>query len=409
MSKSHRTTIELKQPERSRQKAKCRGFVLVTMAGVTIALLGALGLAVDMGHTFIAKNESQAFVDAAALAATLQLNGTTTGITAAQTAVTSLKDKDKWNFSTTSVGTTIVEFATASAGPWVSSPNPATDYKYTRVKVSISVPMYFVPAVLSTKVFSMTVNSQAIAGQIDLSTIGTGLSPFSGVVDPSNATPPNYGLVVGNEYAIQWAHFSGTANGCSPTQPDKCFNGGRLCNDDSKAAAWAVASNWASAFSGYWGATSGSLIESYIVGTAQLQAVSVNPPTNMVPVLTSGQKNSQGGWLDWRVNHDTDSLDNTWTQYKAALAAGTANGMRLITVPLLKPLSVTDTDAIAYGQYMLESNAKMTGGSLQASNLYTQNNGNDAWCAIYVGTLDFGQVGPGVGGTTGASVVRLVQ
>src|SRR6185503_18410013 len=121
-----------------------------------------------------------------------------------------------------------------------------------------------------------------------LSTIGTGLSPFSGVVDPANATPPSYGLVVGNEYAIQWAHFSGTANGCSEQNPDKCFNGGKLCNGDSKAAAWAVASNWANSFSGYWGATSGSLIESYIVGTAQLTAVTVNPPTNMVPVLTSG-------------------------------------------------------------------------------------------------------------------------
>src|SRR6185503_5668778 len=108
-----------------------------------------------------------------------------TGITAAKAAVTSLKDKNKWNFSAVSVGTPITEFATASSGPWVNTPSPATGYKYTRVKVSVTVPMYFIPAV-TTSVYSMTVNSQAIAGQIDLSTIGTGLSPFSGVVDPAN-------------------------------------------------------------------------------------------------------------------------------------------------------------------------------------------------------------------------------
>jgi hypothetical protein len=262
---------------------------------------------------------------------------------------------------------------------------------------------------MTSAVYNITVNSQAIAGQIDLTTIGTGLSPFSGVVDPSNTTPPNYGLVVGNEYAIQWAHFSGTANGCSSSHPEKCFNGGKMCNDDSNAAAWAVASNWANSFSGYWGATSGSLIESYIIGTAQLEAVTVSPPTNMTPVLTSGQKNSQGGWLDWKVNHDTDSTDTTWAAYKAALDAGTANGQRLITVPLLKPNSATDTDAIAYGQYLLETNAKVTGGSLNPSNLYTQNNGNDAWCAIYAGQAVLGSNNPGAGGSTGAAVVKLVQ
>jgi len=36
-----------------------RGFVLVTMAIAAIALIGMLGLAVDVGRMFIAKNETQ--------------------------------------------------------------------------------------------------------------------------------------------------------------------------------------------------------------------------------------------------------------------------------------------------------------------------------------------------------------
>ena len=64
-----------------------RGFVLVTMGIAAFALLGTLGLAVDLGRTFIAKNETQAFVDAAAIAAVTKLDGTLAGITSAQTAV----------------------------------------------------------------------------------------------------------------------------------------------------------------------------------------------------------------------------------------------------------------------------------------------------------------------------------
>ena len=81
--------------------------------GVTaIALMGALGLAVDLGRVFIAKNETQAFCDAAALAAALALDGTSTGITSAQAAVTS--STNQWNFGTTAVSSPTVVFATAS-------------------------------------------------------------------------------------------------------------------------------------------------------------------------------------------------------------------------------------------------------------------------------------------------------
>jgi hypothetical protein len=58
---------------------------------------------------------------------------------------------------------------------------------------------------------------------------------------------------------------------------------------------------------------------------------------------------------------------------------------------------------------MLETNAKVTGGTLVASDLYKKLTGNDAWCAIYAGYIDFGSITTGVGGTTGAAQVMLVQ
>jgi uncharacterized membrane protein len=74
-----------------------RGFVLMTMAITAIALMGAMGLAIDLGHIFIVKNETQAYVDAAAIAAALQMDGTTAGITRAGSAATNLSAS--WNFS----------------------------------------------------------------------------------------------------------------------------------------------------------------------------------------------------------------------------------------------------------------------------------------------------------------------
>jgi Flp pilus assembly protein TadG len=99
-----------------RREGQERGFVLVTMAVAAIALMGVLGLAVDLGHMFVSKNETQAYCDSAALAAALALDGTTSGIANAKAAVTA--STNAWNFSTVSVPSPTVTFATALTGPW---------------------------------------------------------------------------------------------------------------------------------------------------------------------------------------------------------------------------------------------------------------------------------------------------
>src|SRR5258707_14027036 len=72
----------------ARKTRRARGFVLITMAVAGVAIFGAIGMALDVGRSFIAKNETQAFCDTASLAATLKLDGTSTGIAKAKTAVT---------------------------------------------------------------------------------------------------------------------------------------------------------------------------------------------------------------------------------------------------------------------------------------------------------------------------------
>src|SRR5258708_15828022 len=82
-------------------RTRQRGYVLLTMGASAVVLFGVLGMAVDIGRMFIGKSEVQAFSDSAALAAALDLDGTTTGITAAKAAVAA--NANQWNFDTTKV------------------------------------------------------------------------------------------------------------------------------------------------------------------------------------------------------------------------------------------------------------------------------------------------------------------
>lgn len=409
-----------------RRRQKRSGFVLIIMTAASIAMVGALGLAVDMGRLFIIKNETQHFCDSAALAAVLKIDGTSTGISNAKAAATSLADN--WNFGTTTVSSPTVEFATTSTGTWTNAPpNPPTGYLYARVKSSVSVPMYFLPVVMTTKVYTQTVNSQAIAGQVALTTLNTGLAPYSAIVQDN--TMATLGLVQGNEYMIQQAHFSSGAQ-CGQNTPDKCFIG-NICQDDGKVALWQTASVWGSATSGYWGYTSNNLIEAAILDLIQLQSVSVCPwstfstsigtcPTasNIQPSLSNGQKQQQAIDLDTRANEDTYygsvvtgnganakvTPGATLTDYNAALANGTANGRRLLTAPVVWPVTTAvQTTVAGYGYFLLETDGTNTSQWYQKDTT-----GNSAYCAIYAGPALIGGSIAG-SGSPGAYQATLVQ
>ena len=422
-----------------RRRQKQSGFVLIIMTAASIAMVGALGLAVDMGRVFIIKNETQHFCDAAALAAALQLDGTSAGVTSATSTATSLADN--WNFGTTTVGSPTVEYATTSSGTWTNAPpNPPTNYIYVRVKSSVSVPMYFLPVVMTTKVYTQTVNSQAIAGQVPVTTLNTGLSPYSAIAQDN--TVPTLGLVKGQEYMIQQAHCcvagGNGANACDSTHPINCFNG-NICNDDSNIALWQVEQIWGANLSGYWGYTSNSLIRAAILDLIQLRPVGVCPwstfstnlsncaaATNIQPVLSSGQKQQQGIDLDVRANEDSYNLTvagngngngkkhptvdaaATWANYQTAQANGTTNGRRLLTAPVVWPVTSTvQTTVAGYGLFLLETNVYSGTGS--STYYQTAGGGNDSFCAIYAGPPVLGGKKSGGSSSPGAYSVQLVS
>lgn len=382
------------------QKRKERGFILISMTAAAIALIGAMGLAVDMGHIFIVKNETQAFVDAAALAAALHMDGTAAGLTRADSEATGLSNK--WNFSTTTVASPTVEYGAASTGPWYTSANvtsPAT-MLYSRVSVTVAPNLYFIPVVLVNKVYSTNVKSQAVAGQVDFAnntSIVAGLGPFAGVA--SDATGPNFGYVVGNEYDIQWPQYNGNRGKCKKGTILDCFVS-PPCANETTAAETEVVNYWGPSTNGYWGSNSTSLLNDYILNLQQLAALSIG--TDITPYLSSGNKQGTAKVVDDRVNQDPVNYGNNLNAY---LANSSHNGRRLMPAPVVLP-SASGSPVVGYGLFFLESNQTSAG---HTSGFYQTGVGNDPYCAIYAGPFVFGATNPGAGGSAGGSRVKLVQ
>jgi len=396
-----RTSVEVQ--DSVMRNVRERGFVLITMALTVIALIAALGLAVDVGRMFIAKNETQAYCDSAALAAALALDGTTGGIDNAKTAVAN--STNNWNLDSTKVSNPTLTFATALGGPWVASPNPATGYIYARVSATVPENLYFIPIVVSQT--TQNVTSSATAGQIAITSLPQGLSPYTAVSTTPGA--PNFGFVIGTSYNIQWPAVSGGAN-CDANNSakiDNCFIK-PPCPGDLFPAKQAVLNSWASSNSGYWGASSNNVIEKEIVDLNS-QTTQVAVGDNIEPVLTNGDKQSQAGYLDERVNQDVNLTDNApgspdgSNKFPSGTYMGDVhNGRRLLPVPIVDPVDPTHTNVIGFGQFLLISNGK--------SDYYKKaTNGNDPYCAIYAGPFDIGSISTGTGGSTGATRVKLVQ
>ena len=375
---------------RPRNSARPRGFVLVTMALTAAGIIGVAGLAVDVGRIFVIRNELQVYSDAAALAASQALDGTSAGM--ARAVAAALANGNRWNFGTTDVSNAAVAFGTTSTGPWVPSPaNPAA-YSFAKVTASASVPLYFLPCITGQS--SFTVSTVAVAAQIAVPALTRGVSPYTAV--STNTTGPAFGFVAGNSYSIHWPTFNGNRSKCDQ-DPLKCFNSDP-CADDPPASLLAVVNNWGSNFHGYWGDNSNAAIAAAVLDGTQIAPLSIGD--NIDPLLSSGDKQSEAGYLDQRANQDTDTLDGTPATY---LASTSHNGRRLLPVAVVDPVDPSHTNVIGFGVFLLLTNGT-------PSNYYKKNtNGNSPYCALYVGPYHIGSAGAGTGSATGATTSQIVQ
>lgn len=343
------------------------GIALMTTAALAVGMVGLLGLAADIGRMYIVKNEMQAYADAAAVTAVVELDGTSAGITRARNTLTA--STNRWNMGTTAFGGTEMDFATQAGGPWQSNPSPASDYAFARVRATASLPLYFLPAVATAR--SSVINSTAVAGQVLKPSFGEGAFPFSPFAH--DAAQPDFGFTPGTWYTLRWgSNPKVNVNVCPGDNAQQWVDNATAGGADER---------------GYIEETSSAIIRMAIEGDYQTGPITVGEPVEM----TGGNKQTQRDSLITRVNQDTDPTSASYAQYEAA---GTGNGRRLVAVPINN--GAPDNIVVGFGLFFL-----------LLPNEYVHS-GNRPFCAEYVGPYVQGSRHKGAGGA-GAYVVRLVQ
>ena len=360
-----------------------RGVVLILFALSSVVIFGFMGFAIDFGRLFIARNEAQAFGDAAAMAAAASLDGTPAGIAAANNAVTGtyLTSTDQWKkygFGSTTFASPTVQFSTDGTAFASDVGNGAA---FVKVTAAAQLPMYF--STIVTGQSTRTATASAVAGQVLKTNFDEGLIPLeimahctqAGAANTYGFTPcpagtpgtpldQTLGLYKGRQYAIRWG---------------------------SNALKKADLSNWCPGDGSSAGDT--------------------NNPSFQTGIDNSNFKNDRGFW------HSDGVLKADAAAYKA-MAAGVL-GVDLGQA--LPNFAQTGGDFNSVGSYLEPANrpvrfayvpvidpvtAKVLG-VRQVQLLDSYGGGNDCWCATYVGAAVWGTGTPSVG-SAGIYEVRLV-
>ncbi|MBN9659000.1 MAG: hypothetical protein J0H49_12525 [Acidobacteria bacterium] len=353
------------------RRYKQRGFSLLTTGVCLIVLIGMLGLVFDLGRAFITKNEAQAFTDAAALAAAVQLNGSNSGITNALNAVASMKIVNKWQFSTNSYSNVTLEFSTDKA-TWTAAPPSPVNVKYARVTApSNSLTMYFLGAAGNAK--SMNVAAMSMAGGELPTTFAQGVFPFAPIAH--STSPPDFGYSYGDELTLLWPSSVGS-NG-----PVKLNN---LCGADRNKAALDAVQAGTTSDRGYIQDTSASSIASAIEDDHMDYTVTLGLPVDRTGGVKGTDVNKS---LADRVAQDTSP---NVTDYNGYLSGHDSSPLRrVVIVPIVS--DATYSMVLGFAKVFLPPSQPR--------------NPNDSKCAMYIGPASApdGYLG------NGANIVRLLQ
>jgi len=141
--------------------ARCRsdqGFVLIVTCIILAILLGLAGLGIDIGRIYVIQSELQAFSDAAALNAALQLDGTERGISRARQAASEFAAGPhamKWDLGSKPITEITTSFINDAAGGSHS----------VRVIASAPAPLIFLLALPAGKSGFSTVTASSMAAK----------------------------------------------------------------------------------------------------------------------------------------------------------------------------------------------------------------------------------------------------
>jgi Flp pilus assembly protein TadG len=362
------------------------GFVLIILALCAFVLFGMLGVALDLGHVFIAKSETQTFTDSAAVSAALRLDGSSEGVRNAEAEVTNNSkpaNRNAWNLSTALFpqATTVLRFGATKNGPWVdkvTAEAAPAGIGYARVLTTVTMPLYVLPVAVNAT--SMNVSSIATAGQVPAKPVAFPFTPMA----HNAGDPVNFGLEVGQEYTFRWG--AGFKGGCA----------GDLGADPLGAPGdqWAdtarIRSGGPADIRGYWGdGGSAEVVRQEVVDDFPMAPPSIGYP---VP-LNGGDKNTIGDAVATRIGQDSVSGTVPVTDMEHPLSQYNGNGRRLVVMPVSDPHN--NNIVLGYRAFLL----------LRA-NQYNGGGGSD-YCAVYIGSYNEGSTT--IAAYTGTFKTRLVQ
>jgi Flp pilus assembly protein TadG len=399
------------------RKYREKGYMTLVVSLSLLVMIGAAGIAIDLGRIYYVKSELQSFCDSGSIYATLQLDGTQAGITAARNAVARVQSILKWQFSTQPVPpeNITVTFARGASGDpntpdnatWTANPIDPSGYRFAKVDAWVATPLSFMSAfnllmrdrgnavntsstlpligtafVGNTNTIRVSANSSS--SQQMIVTYPVGLLPFSPVAW-APTTPDDFGLNPGTLYTLRYPSKGGQ-------------NKMNVCPGDIDAP-WV--GNLPSQDRGYWGDTSAAALRGEIIDNEQVQSLQIG---DVVPMV-GGNKNTEGDALATRVWEDSDPVSATFAEY---ISHQSGNGRRIVGVPINSGPTVVAPYtqpfvAVGIGAFFLLTPDK-----------YTSVTGSDPICAEYIGPFVQGMLRGGAGqtsesGSTGGYIARLVQ
>ena len=119
--------------------------MLLLAGSMLLMVLAVFGCALDLGRIFLAQAELRSRIEAAALSAAVEMDGTQAGLEKARLAA----------------GSAEVQFGTAPDGRFEPAPLQALGYQYARVKAASDVPLTLVRVVVPESARTITVEATA--------------------------------------------------------------------------------------------------------------------------------------------------------------------------------------------------------------------------------------------------------
>lgn len=278
-----------------------------------LALVGVMGLAIDLGHLYVVKAEAQTFSDLTALAAVEELDGTLEGLERARQRVKGYPMR--WSLNENPSEAVRVEFS-GDDRTWEQQPGSAVPVKFLRVTAELDkVELFFLPAVIPNKTASIraqAVAMQQTARQAYASESGRML-PFA--VLAHDASDSEFGFKPGDRITLRWP-----AADAGLSKP---------CEADQDAQWVANARSASSTGAGYTQLTTPDGIREAIEDDRVFAPVAVGLPVEM----TGGSIRAQAEALRARIQQDTNPTAETYGDYRRS----PGNGRRLGVVAVADP------------------------------------------------------------------------